>query len=153
NRDTSSFRGIQLQRYGHSFLAGTDDGCEGGRVLLNRHQEIPHLAALVHDIVDEQQPARPQPREDQVEEPLVIALPGVEEYEIEVAGEPWKLFERVARNPRHRLGQSGAADIVLRDPRPRRIVLDAGEPAADRFQAETDPDRAVAERAADFDRP
>ena len=60
-------------------------------------QEVAHLVALVDDVVREETGRRVgMPREHQVEEPLVVALPGVEEHEVELPVELRDLLERVA---------------------------------------------------------
>ena len=54
-------------------------------VVLDRLEEIAHLALLVDDVVGEEEAARRQPREDEIEEPLVVGLPRVEKDEVERA--------------------------------------------------------------------
>ena len=67
------------------------DGCFEHRV-----EKISHLIPLVHDVVREEEPALVEPRIHHVEEALVVLLPGVEEHEVERAGELRDLLERVA---------------------------------------------------------
>ena len=122
------------------------------RIGADRVQEVPHLALLVDDVVGEEQSARRQPRQHQIEKALVIALPRVEEHEVERARQFRDLLERVARHHRDDVGEAGRADVVGGEPRPRGVVLDRRQVAAGLPQAETDPDRAVAVGAADFER-
>ena len=57
-------------------------------MMLDRIEEIAHLALFVDDVVREEEAARAQTREDEIEEPLVVGLPRVEKHEIERAGQP-----------------------------------------------------------------
>ena len=79
---------------------------------LDRVQEVSHLAALVHDVVREEQAALVEPRIDQVEESLVVLLPRVEEDEVERALELRDLLERVAGDDLDDVGEPGALDVV-----------------------------------------
>ena len=58
---------------------------------------------------------------------LVVPLPGVEEHEVERAGELRDLLERVAGDHRDDVGEAGAADVVGGFLRARRVVLDRDE--------------------------
>ena len=64
----------------------------GATIVVNRSglvsmavQEVAHLVALVDDVVRHEQAATWHPGEDHVEEALVVALPGVEEHEVELS--------------------------------------------------------------------
>jgi hypothetical protein len=118
---------------------------------VDRLEEVAHLLLLVHDVVTEKQPAGPQPRKHHVEKPLVVALPGVEEDEVERARELRQLLERVPGNDRDDVGEPGAAHVLRRGFRPGRIVFDRGERAAGLPQAKPYPDRAVTARRANFE--
>ena len=115
---------------------GDDDRRPQRRVLLDRVEEIPHLAALVDDVVGEEQPARVEPRVDHVEEPLVVLLPRVEEDEVERPGELRDLLRTRRRATTCTMSERPArwmfsASSFARD----RVVLDRDEPAAGRRAA------------------
>ena len=50
-----------------------------------RGEEVAHLRGLVHHVVRDEDAAAVEAREHQIEEPLVVLLPGVEEDEVEGA--------------------------------------------------------------------
>src|SRR5688500_18122402 len=54
-----------LQRHRHPFAGRRHDGRPERRLFLNRVEEVPHLAALVHDVVGEEQAPLVEPRIDQ----------------------------------------------------------------------------------------
>src|ERR1700733_9761221 len=113
-----------LVRDRHAFARRPDDGGEQGRIVLNRGEEITQLVLLVDDVVREQQTAWPKSREHQVEKPPVVALPRVEEHEVEVARQPGNLLERIAGHDGDNVAEAGARDVGRRGPGARGIELD-----------------------------
>ena len=92
-------------------------------------------ALLVHDVVREEQAARPQARQHQVEEPLVVALPGVEKHEVErrrrASGSPLNASPDTTVTMSDRPARRMLSAAVLRA---RRIELD-GRQACRRSRA------------------
>ena len=144
--------GPLLNVHRHPFAGRRHDRRPQRRLFLDRVEEIPHLAALVHDVVREEQAALVQPRIHHVEESLVVLLPRVEEDEIErarhlrdllerVAGHTWTMSERPARLmlSASSFARTGSYSIVTSRPPVSRSPM-------------PDPDRAVAAGAANLER-
>ena len=125
---------------------GRHDGRQEPRIILDRGEEIAHLVLLVDDVVREEEAARDEAREHQIEEPFVVAFPGVDEHEIERPVELRDLLERVARHDRDDVGEAGGPDVGGGDLRARRVELDGRQASAGFPQPQAHPDRAVARR-------
>ena len=74
----------------HALAARRDDGGEQIGSRLRRSSGSPASRSLVDDVVREEEPAAPDAREGHVEELLVVALPRVDEDEVERAGSAWE---------------------------------------------------------------
>src|SRR6185295_17094026 len=83
----TAFNSAHLHRHGHPLIARLDDRSQEPRIRVDRVQEVAHFRLLVHDVVREQESARPEPGHHEIEEALVVALPRVEKHEVEGAGE------------------------------------------------------------------
>src|SRR5262245_35420343 len=101
-----------------------------------------HLRRLVDDVMGKEEPARIEPRVDDVEESFVVRLPRVEEHEIERALKLWDLLERITVNDAHDVGQPRLLNVGGRFFRALRIVLN-GDHVSPRFtSAQAEPDAA-----------
>src|SRR5262249_61839694 len=101
--------------------------------------KVGHLRPLVHHVVSEKEAVRHQARDHQIEETLVILLPGVEKDEGEVAADLWNLLESVARHHSDQVGEAGTPDIFGCLPCPSRIELNCGEMSAGLTKAQRYP--------------
>ena len=120
--------------------------------MVNGVEKITHLAPFVDDVVPEKEPARLEPRHDQIEKPLVVLLPGVQKHEVDRAGDLRDLLKGVARNDRHDIGQAGAANVLGGAAGARRVELDGRETAAGLPEPKPNPDRTVSVSRADLER-
>src|SRR5262245_53753695 len=121
-------------------------------MLLHGVEKIPHLAALVDDVVGQEEARTVEARIDEVEEALVVFLPGVEEDEVESARQLRNRLERIAAHDLDHARQSRALDIRGELTSSRGIVLDGDEAAARFAQAHRDPDGAVPAGPANLER-
>ena len=115
----SSLPGLHRDR--DAFARRRHNRAEHALVGLDGLQEVGHLALLVHHVVREEQAAWFQAREDHVQELLVVALPRIQEHEVELALQLRNLLERVAAHDGDDVGQASLADVVRRDPGAGRL--------------------------------
>ena len=134
----------------HALARWCHDAREQRGVILDRGEEIAHFGLLVHHVVRQEQAARPQAREHEIEEALVVLLPRVEKDELELALDLRDFPERVAGDDGDDVGEPRPADVVGGLLRARRIVLDRGQVSAGLSQPQADPDRAVSVRPRRF---
>jgi len=71
-----------------------------------------------------EQAAGSEPREDHLEELLVVRLPRVQEHKIKRARQLGDFLERIAVNHLYDIGQASQADVLRRFLRTLRVVLD-----------------------------
>src|SRR5215475_13026185 len=100
----------------------------------------------------EEQSARPEAWEDHIEKAFVVAFPGVEEHEVELALELRDLFERVARHDGHDIGETRPAKVLGGHFGAGGIELDRCEMTARLTETEPNPDCRVAVGATDLER-
>ena len=120
--------------------------------VLDRGEEVLHSPLLFTTLCARNSPPGVQPRRHQVEEPLVVRFHASRNTKSNCPGTSGDVRERVAGQHRDDVGEAGALDVGGEFLRAHRVVLDGGEPAAGVAQAQADPDRAVAARAADLQR-
>ena len=99
-------------------------------MVLDGCKKIAHLLLFVHNVVREEQAAETQPWKREIEETFVVALPGIQKHEIEIARYFRNFLEGIPGYDRDDVSEPGASDVLFGRSSPTGIDLNGRQMTA-----------------------